>query len=43
MEKSFISLFIITPVSGTMRCEPKSRFTVVVSEMAIPEASAVTT
>ena len=42
MEKSFISLFMMTPVSGTTSWLPKSRLTVVVSEMAIPEASAVT-
>lgn len=38
----FISLFMIIPVSGTMSWEPKRRFTVVVSVMAIPEASTVT-
>ena len=32
----------MTPVSGTTIWLPKSRLTVVVSEMAIPEASAVT-
>lgn len=39
----FISLFMMTPVSGTMSCEPNRRFTVVVREMAMPDASAVTT
>ena len=43
MEKSFISLFMMTPVSGTTSWLPKSRLTVVVREMAMPEASAVTT
>lgn len=43
MEKSFISLFMMTPVSGTMSWEPKRRLTVVVREMAIPVESAVTT
>lgn len=43
MEKSFISLFMMTPVSGTQSCEPKSRFIVVVREMDMPVASAVTT
>lgn len=43
IEKSFISLFIMTPVSGTRRWEPKRRLMVVVRLMAIPEASAVTT
>lgn len=33
---------MMTPVSGTMSCEPKSKLMVVVKEMAIPEASAVT-
>ena len=41
-EKSFISLFIITPVSGTITCEPKKRFNVLVSDVVIPLASAVT-
>ena len=39
----FISLFIITPVSGTMTREPKNRLIVVVSENARPEASATAT
>ena len=39
----FISLFIITPVSGTMTREPKNRLIVVVSENARPEASAIAT
>jgi hypothetical protein len=42
MEKSFISLFMITPVSGTMRRLPKIRLMVVVREMDMPEWSAVT-
>lgn len=42
IEKSFISLFMITPVSGTINCEPKRRLMVVVKLMAMPEASAVT-
>ena len=41
MEKSFISLFMMMPVSGTMRREPKVRLMVLVEEMARPEASAV--
>ena len=43
MLKSFISLFMMTPVSGTTNREPNKRLMVVVSEIAIPEASAVTT
>ena len=43
MEKSFISLFMMTPVSGTMTREPKRRLMVVVSETAMPLASLVTT
>jgi hypothetical protein len=43
IEKSFISLFITTPVEGTMTCEPKSVLTVLVREMAMPEASATVT
>ena len=42
IEKSFISLFIIIPVSGTMTCEPNKRFIDVVIEMARPEESAAT-
>ncbi len=38
----FISLFMITPVSGTINWEPNRRFTVLVRLVAIPEASAVT-
>lgn len=38
----FISLFIITPVSGTISCDPNSRFIVDVNDIAMPEASAVT-
>ena len=34
---------MITPVSGTIIREPKNRLTVVVREVAMPEASAVTT
>src|SRR4051812_33362882 len=43
MLKSFISLFMITPVSGTMTVEPKRRLIVVVREIAMPDLSAVTT
>ena len=43
MEKSFISLFIMTPVSGIINWEPNKRLIVLVREIAIPEASAVTT
>ena len=43
MLKSFISLFMMTPVLGTMTCEPKSVFTVVVSEITMPEESATVT
>ena len=42
MLKSFISLLRIRPVSGTTTCEPKRRFTVVVSVMARPATSAET-
>ena len=42
MALTFISLFIITPVSGTISCDPNSRFIVVVNDIAMPEASAVT-
>ncbi len=38
--KSSIWLFMTMPVSGTMTCEPKSRFTVVVMLMVKPERSA---
>lgn len=38
----FISLFMITPVSGTIIREPKKRLTVVVSDRARPDESAVT-
>lgn len=38
----FISLFMITPVSGTMMELPKIRLTVVVSVSASPDLSAVT-
>lgn len=41
-KKPFISLFMITPVSGTMTWEPKKRLMVVVSERARPEESAAT-
>ena len=41
VEKSSISLFMMMPVSGTMRREPKVRLMVLVEEMARPEASAV--
>ena len=41
MEKSFISLFMITPVAGTMSWEPKRRLMVLVMLIAMPEASAV--
>lgn len=40
-EKSFISLFMITPVAGTMSWEPKRVLMVLVSEMARPVWSAV--
>jgi len=40
-KKPFISLFMITPVSGTMMWEPKKRLMVVVMERARPEESAV--
>ena len=39
MEKSFISLFMMMPVSGTMSCEPKRRLIVVVRDMASPDSS----
>ena len=42
MEKSFIWLFRMTPVAGSMTREPKKIFTVEVREKARPEASAVT-
>lgn len=42
MEKSFISLFIMRPVSGTITPEPKLRFIVLVRDIASPLASAVT-
>lgn len=42
MEKSFISSFMITPVSGTMSLLPKRRFTVVVRLMARPARSVET-
>ena len=35
-EKSFISLFMITPVAGTMSWEPKRVLMVLVREMARP-------
>lgn len=38
----FISLFMITPVSGTITVDPKKRLMVVVKVMANPDASAVT-
>ena len=38
-----ISLFMMTPVSGTIILEPKKRLIVVVKEVAMPEESAVTT
>ena len=37
-----ISLFMMTPVSGTIILEPKKRLIVVVKEVAMPEESAVT-
>ena len=37
----FIPSFMITPVSGTITCDPKRRFTVVVKLIANPLASAV--
>jgi hypothetical protein len=42
VEKSFISLFRMRPVRGKISCEPKPRLTVLVSETAISDASAVT-
>ena len=36
MEKSFISLFIMMPVSGTIICDPQKPLTVVVRVMAMP-------
>lgn len=42
IEKSFISSLRITPVSGTMTVDPKSRLIVVVKEIAMPDASAAT-
>lgn len=42
MEKSFISLLRMTPVEGTIIWLPNRRFTVVVREIARPEASADT-
>jgi len=43
MEKSFISLFMMMPVSGIMSWEPKWRLTVLVRVTAMPVASAATT
>ncbi|KAL8875574.1 MAG: hypothetical protein Q9198_006086, partial [Flavoplaca austrocitrina] len=43
IEKSFISLFIITPVDSTINWEPNNKLIVVVRVIAMPEASAVTT
>ena len=43
MEKSFISLFMIKPVSGTIILEPNQRLMVLVSDMVMPDPSAVTT
>lgn len=40
IEKSFISLFMMTPVVGTMSPEPKMKLMVLVKLIAIPEASA---
>ena len=40
MEKSFISLFMMTPVSGIIKCEPNRRLIVVVKDIASPELSA---
>ena len=40
MEKSFISLFIITPVAGTISWEPNRRLMVLVMLIAMPDASA---
>jgi hypothetical protein len=42
MEKSFISLFMMTPVSGTMTRLPKRVLIVVVREMAMPDLSVTT-
>jgi hypothetical protein len=43
IEKSFISLFMMTPVSGTMTKDPKRVLIVVVKLIAIPLLSATTT
>ena len=42
-EKSFISLFMMIPVMGSISRDPKRRLTVLVSETAMPKASAVDT
>src|ERR1700760_1546714 len=43
MLKSFISLFMMTPVSGTITFDPKRRLIVVVRDIAIPLRSLTTT
>ena len=43
IEKSFISLFIMTPVAGTMSWEPNRRLMVLVMLIASPLASAAAT
>lgn len=42
MEKSFISLFMITPVSGTISWDPKRVLIVDVMAMVRPDLSLVT-
>jgi hypothetical protein len=42
IEKSFMSLFMITPVSGTMICEPSQVLMDLVRDRASPDVSAVT-
>ncbi len=42
IEKSFISLFMMTPVESTINCEPNKVLMVVVKLIAMPEASATT-
>jgi hypothetical protein len=42
IEKSFISLFIMSPSSGTKRREPNPVFIVLVNDIVNPEASVAT-
>jgi hypothetical protein len=42
-EKSSISLFMMSPVSGIISCDPNTRLRVLVRDTAIPDASAVET